>query len=979
MADRSITYRIRAFLQGGFTVVAGEVELLGATFNGLLNGVNNALTALLRLDGTGIGARIFRFTGAYSAQNSNISEWFGGRQLNRLRCIDSGTGPSVSGAVTFDLPGTLALTTAFDQLATAGLEEALDFVIEYTGPSDDFLQIRPRAGGPVITGTSSIRVNTGVAATLQITRTSGAISDYVFVSIGGVGNGGNLSIDAIKLINPTTAIWDASSSGTLPTTGVAKGNAYLISNAPADGSGRFGEIMQDGDWAVWFGESFTSWSATPHQWFVLPAHEVRRISALESQFLGFVQTTPESDRNTVIRGADYSAETGTSPTTGIRIKIYVPPETYSAADLNTNGDISVYENPTDQSGRLGVRLPFNLSGNESLLSTLYVYSDSSGQLTNLLNMTNDFTHQGDFSGESDYLSNDTVHYNANDTWRIYRGTVQPRYTHTELDIFRDNLSDDLQRAIAGTDPSGNVDEQRLASLESQMRGLISLTTNVEILNAWADAIGLPRTVQTVTISPGYSLIADYRGSSTRYESPGVTYDDSGSNVIRYTGLGTNLYRTFGFKITAPPAQVAEITLTGAAGTANINVEGTDYLATFNTDLTTTASDFVSTHATALATAGVTVTSSAAVLTFTASVGGTPFTISAPVTATGSLGGTLNNLDTNVTLMSLVDDTTLIPFVDVTSGGTYRINNYRNNTTQGDPVRNQFHRLTLTSGDSVLNTSGNTSTYTLTNFPAGATATSRTFQIGLDVLVNGADTQAEHLQEIPLPSANTAQPRQTIDASIYLGPLHGNRTVNITIAYVLRVSGSDLLIDVSLVTAPSDVTIRPDNVDVALNYTPAATTTRVDNFITFQDAGGDYTFTGENELLVTFHPFEANNFTSAVGVAADSTGATHEFNDINVPIPPHSFASVEIPDTIDFRTFSPVHFLRHSDLSTLLADRNVQWCYGLARLHDIGEFRVTQKVDFLEGIVLIGNTNQTRVNTIVDDSDTANIKFGVQEE
>jgi hypothetical protein len=46
-----------------------------------------------------------------------------------------------------------------------------------------------------------------------------------------------------------------------------------------------------------------------------------------------------------------------------------------------------------------------------------------------------------------------------------------------------------------------------------------------------------------------------------------------------------------------------ITLTGTSGTANINVDGTDYLATFNTDLATTASDFVATHEANLNTAG----------------------------------------------------------------------------------------------------------------------------------------------------------------------------------------------------------------------------------------------------------------------------------------------------------------------------------------------------------------------------------------
>ena len=52
-------------------------------------------------------------------------------------------------------------------------------------------------------------------------------------------------------------------------------------------------------------------------------------------------------------------------------------------------------------------------------------------------------------------------------------------------------------------------------------------------------------------------------------------------------------------------------------TANINVNGVDYLATFATNETTTAANFVTTHAAALLVAGVTVTAALGVLTFTA--------------------------------------------------------------------------------------------------------------------------------------------------------------------------------------------------------------------------------------------------------------------------------------------------------------------------------------------------------------------------
>lgn len=82
-----------------------------------------------------------------------------------------------------------------------------------------------------------------------------------------------------------------------------------------------------------------------------------------------------------------------------------------------------------------------------------------------------------------------------------------------------------------------------------------------------------------------------------------------------------------------------LTLTGTSGTANININGTDYLATFNTDLTTTADDFRVAHAAAiLADTGLVVTDNAGVLTF---AGESYFFNSLSITnATGNLAGTL---------------------------------------------------------------------------------------------------------------------------------------------------------------------------------------------------------------------------------------------------------------------------------------------------------------------------------------------------
>lgn len=960
----------------GTVTAANQIILDGTNLVGVATGAATTQAALERVDGTGIGAAIETFTGNFTAQASNIATWFGDRQQTRLRCTDDG---GVVNPV-FSLPGTTALTTAFDQLVAASLPEVIRFVIEYTDTTG-FLRIQPRDGSsPQIGGTSAIIVRPNIAATLEITRTSGTISDFVWQSIGGIGSTTGGTLDAIKLINPSDAVWDASTNGTLPTNAVVKGNAYQVVNAPADGTGRFNEVMLTDDWVVWDADSFTSWSAEPHQWFVIPAHDVRRVTALEKEFLNLTQTSTQSDRNDVTRGTLYADDVGE-----IRLKLYATRAGYSAADLNTTGDIDEYVDPSDQTAFLGIRLQGNQSALASTLPTLYVYSeDGSGNFTRIANLDADFTFEGDFGAESDYLSREALTYNANDTWRIYYGTIQDRFNNPNLDISYENLDANLQSRVDGSHGTDTTDEQRIASLESKMDGIYPLRPDVDKLEAFA-AIWTPEAAAaTVVAADGYSLFADYRGDGTRYESAGVTYDATGSNVVRYTGLGDSLYRTFGFKVNAV-AQVDDITLTGTSGTANINVNSVNYLATFNTNLTTTASDFVTTHATALDAAGVTVTSNAAVLTFTAKVGGTAFTIAAPVNATGDLAGSLASITSGQVLMWIVDGSELIPYFDTTASGTYRVNNYTPSTTEDEVITNQQHYITTITGQQTLNAgTTDTATFTATPFPASATHTSRIAQLGLDVFVNGSDTQAEHIQDITLPADNSAQAQQIFEATIFLGPLHGNRNVTVTMGYSTRVSGMDLLVDVVLLSAPSDVTIHLDNVFVFLSYTAPATTARVDNFVTVQDAGGDYTFTGTNEVLLTLHPFQADGFMEAVTVARDSGGDITQLNDVNTPIPHQSFASVEIPDQaafagFEFRTFAPEHYLRHSDLAGLLSSHlTTQWCYGLALLTAITEHVIDDAIDFTDSIVLIGSPNNTRVKLIVDDTDTGNIKLGVQE-
>lgn len=532
MADRSILYRLRAALQGNFVAVGSEIELL-ATHVGVIAGANNVATAVARIDGTGVGAAIFQFTGNYTAATANISEWFGGRQQTRLRCTDnSGISP-----VTFILPGTTDLTTAFDQLAAAGIPETLRFIIEYTD-TVTFLRVVPLASpNPQIQGTTSIIIRGGIAATVEITRTGGVISNYIFQAIGQIGDqAGGSTLDSLKLINPSTAIWDASSTGTLPSTGVVKGNAYRVANAPADGSGRFGEVMENGDWVVWEGETFTSWSAEPHLWFVLPAHDVRRVSALGTEFLNDVAVSTVSDRNSVIRGDDYADSAGE-----IRLKIYATRADYDAADLNTTGDIDEYTDPADQTGYLGIRLTGTLATVQDVLPTLYVYEDDAGTFTKLLNMNRDFTYEGNFGAESDYLSNESIEYTGGTTLRIYIGEDVDRFNIPNLDIRLENLTDELQQQLGGREAWASIADIFFSG---------STTSDIHVADR-------------VEYSTGYEKAVDWRDMAESILINANRYIDSALsisvNLAAFTidGFGNTLQKIVGITLQRNDAQNGE--------------------------------------------------------------------------------------------------------------------------------------------------------------------------------------------------------------------------------------------------------------------------------------------------------------------------------------------------------------------------------------------------------------------------------------
>ncbi len=863
--------------------LADASQIVNASTNqtGLINGSSDVQTALDRIDATGIGAPIFAFTGDYSAQNSNLSEWFNGQANRHLQ----GAAGQANGLRTFTLPGETVLGTIFDQLSTEGLPELYRITISYLGGlagetvTNNRLRVVPRLSpAPQIDGRANVTLAHGDQVTLEISRTSSVISSYNVIAEGRLA--GSPAGDTLDDIQLQASTWDASSTGALPS-GVLQGYAYKVVNAPTDGSGRFGEVLYTDDWVVWSAASFTQWSDTAN-WFVIAAGDVRRLTLQGQIFLEDVGT-----RTRTIRGEQLD---GSPQDRNHWFRIYDSPADYSAADLNASTDEGSIAVPANRDGaRLALRFAGTNATIATLLTTLDAYEeDAFGNFNLIGNMSTDFTFEGNFGGESDYVASRDYDFSAGSTVRLYLQSTQTLNTITDYDAL-DNVDDgsiseaklnsDLRRRLAASASANlQLDEQRISTLEGKMSTLFPLSPDVHKLTAFSDIFNPEASVATVTIAPGYSNIADYRGGGTRYQQSGVAYSIPVSGTVRYDGLGTSAYRGFGFRV---------------AGASND------------------------------------------------------------------------------TLMWLRGTTETIPFFRITGGGRIQVNNYTPASTVDQTQTNVFTFLTRTAGTEVISTaSGSVATFTATRFPTGATNTSRTLQLDIDILVGGTDTQGSGFVDVTLPDTNVAVARQTVSRDVFLGPLHGNRTVNVTIGYESRVSGDDLLIDITLVGAPSDVTVRPTDVGDFRTFTAPATVARVDNWISFGTGSGDYTITGDVDFLFSFQPHQSANTTAVVGAYREAGGANDEFNDIDVPISVTNFDSVEIQTMgqlagSEFRTFTPDHFLIHRDLSQLLVNARQQWCYGLAANSAATENAVTEAVDFTQGVILTSPDSSRWLITVDD--------------
>ena len=133
------------------------------------------------------------------------------------------------------------------------------------------------------------------------------------------------------------------------------------------------------------------------------------------------------------------------------------------------------------------------------------------------------------------------------------------------------------------------------------------------------------------------------------------------------------------------AYTRKLTLTGTSGSANVNIDGTDYLASFSSDLTTTASNFVTTHeADILSNHGIRITSVGELIKF-ADEDDTLLSAMTITNVSGDLSGTFN---------TAVGDHVLIPYTGTAYEGQRLQHNFRVNFGIDNSTQNRACALSL---------------------------------------------------------------------------------------------------------------------------------------------------------------------------------------------------------------------------------------------------------------------------------------------
>jgi hypothetical protein len=201
--------------------------------------------------------------------------------------------------------------------------------------------------------------------------------------------------------------------------------------------------------------------------------------------------------------------------------------------------------------------------------------------------------------------------------------------------------------ITGTAAVAQVDVVTLTgTLPVAQVETVTITGNTGACSITIDASVNAVTWDGTSIATSVEIFAHDAGNLAEYLAKGIVLTHSGDTLIftaNVAGTGftapviANISGTLNGSITSSTANVV-------AGTANMTiVGGTNKLITFNTDLDTTASDFVATHSNYYDTTfGITITAGTASVIFTANVAGTALPVTDVSTLTGNLAGSMAN-------------------------------------------------------------------------------------------------------------------------------------------------------------------------------------------------------------------------------------------------------------------------------------------------------------------------------------------------
>lgn len=389
--------------------------------NGLLNATTNINDALKEIDNTGFGSSVVDITENFTASQSNATSWFN-REIRTASSLSNGD-------YTLTLPSLADINSAKNSISSNVPVKIM--AAHFGGTSSSLLEnkltVLPHSSGPAIFGRST-NIVLGYSDCVTVLFNSTENHWEIIQGPGSTSSSNSNSLNNIELQDET---WDASTTGNLPT-GVSKGYAYQVVNAPTDGTGRFNVSMENGDWVVWKADTFSSWSQTPVEWFVLPGHDVKRITVEQSKFLSQIQ---ESTVNA--KGVNYDT------IYNVKFRLYTDETEYSVSNFDTTAQEGSY---TDTDASYGAIIYISIETTQTQVNSdaenLNVYLTHQNGSVLLYNFNDRFTYVETNGAITYWKSNLHHNYEATDTLNLFLNYDVDSFTINNLNI-APNLTDNL--------------------------------------------------------------------------------------------------------------------------------------------------------------------------------------------------------------------------------------------------------------------------------------------------------------------------------------------------------------------------------------------------------------------------------------------------------------------------------------------------------------------------------------------------------